>query len=428
MGSLRTDLSKPDCEAMCPTENVPAMVIQAPTAVAPPGREQRASLPFDSVVCFAGVDWWYHNRGHYDVQMMHQLARHVPVLFVNSIGMRVPHLGEGGLFFVRVRRKLRSIRRGIVQVQEGFNVFSPLHVPGGMGRVMSTPLLRWQIRAVMRWLGFRRPLVWVAVPSAGEVAESIAAAGLVYQRTDRFEEFPGVDQRRIAALDARLKRRADLTLFCATSLMTAESEDCRRAVFIDHGVDFDRFVRGASEPEPEEMRKIGRPRIGFVGAIDPHTFDPDLLRDLVRRLPDLQFVLVGGSTLPPDWIAEPNLHRLGQKCYDEVWRYPGACDVLIMPWNRSSWIRDCNPVKLKEYLATGRPIVTTDFDELRRYDGLVTVATDAESFAAGIRMAVASAADAAAQKRRRERVRAETWQAKGAQALQVILDALDDRS
>ena len=56
--------------------------------------------------------------------------------------------------------------------------------------------------------------------------------------------------------------------------------------------------------------------------------------------------------------------------------YMAACDVLIMPWNRSEWIRACNPVKLKEYLAVGRPVVTTHFEELRRYDGLVQVAED----------------------------------------------------
>jgi glycosyltransferase involved in cell wall biosynthesis len=402
------------------------MVTRASTTVPTLGSGAPAALPFDSVVCFAGVDWWYHNRGHYDIQMMRQFARYVPILFVNSIGMRVPPLSEGSVFLDRVRRKLRSIRRGIVQVQKGFHVYSPLYAPGRIGRALSTPLLSWQIRAAMRWLGFRRPLVWVAVPSAGEAVERIASAGVVYQRTDRFEDFPGIDQARIVALDRRLKQRADLTLFCATSLMRAESGDCRRAEFIDHGVDFDRFVRGSEEPEPDELRTIGRPRVGFVGAIDPHTFDPDLLRDVMQRLPELQFVLVGGSTLPKDWSDAPNLHMLGQKSYDEVWRYPGACDVLIIPWNRSSWVRGTNPVKLKEYLATGRPIVTTWIDELCRYEGLVTIATDADSFEAGIRAALAGVPDVTLQLRRRERVQAETWDRKGRQALRAILDALDD--
>src|SRR5262245_25788746 len=140
------------------------MVIHPATTVPAAASAELAALPFDSVVCFAGVDWWYHNRGHYDMQMMRLFSRYVPILFVNSIGMRMPPLSEGSVVFTRVRRKLRSIRRGIVQVQKGFHVYSPLYAPGRIGRMLSTPLLRWQIQTAMRRLGFRRPLIWVAVP------------------------------------------------------------------------------------------------------------------------------------------------------------------------------------------------------------------------------------------------------------------------
>jgi hypothetical protein len=86
-----------------------------------------------------------------------------------------------------------------------------------------------------------------------------------------------------------------------------------------------------------------------------------------------------------------------------------ACDVLIMPWNRNEWIRACNPVKLKEYLAVGRPVVTTPFDELRRYAETVHVATDATAFASAVRTAASTKPD---QGRLQERVRQETWSAK----------------
>ncbi len=66
---------------------------------------------FDGVVCFGGSDWWYHNRAHYDLQMMRELRKRVPVLYVNSIGVRVPKLSEGGMFVRRVRRKLKSFAR-----------------------------------------------------------------------------------------------------------------------------------------------------------------------------------------------------------------------------------------------------------------------------------------------------------------------------
>jgi glycosyltransferase involved in cell wall biosynthesis len=378
-------------------------------------------LPFDSVVCFGGVDWWYHNRGHFDLQIMRELSRHVPVLYVNSIGMRFPQLREGATFVTRIRRKLRSMRRGVVRVRDGFHVYSPVSVPGRLAQKLSTPVLAGQVRHAMQRLGFQRPLLWISNPVAWEVAGRLGEAGVVYCRTDRYETFPGVDPDRIAAYDRALKRNADLSVFCATSLLEAEKRECRNAAFVDHGVDFDAFARGGAQPEPEDLRAIPHPRVGFIGSIDAHTFDPQLFAEVVDRLPGHQFVMVGATTLPPDWLVRPHVHFLGQRNYEEVCRYAGHCDVLVMPWNRSEWIRACNPIKLKEYLATGLPIVTTWFDELRRYEGHVEVARDADAFAAAIRGALDRPGGG---DKRRERVRQETWTHQADRALALIRSAL----
>jgi glycosyltransferase involved in cell wall biosynthesis len=383
-------------------------------------RDFAGQLPFDSVVCFGGEDWWYHNRGHFDMQMMRELSKRVPVVYFNSLGMRTPRVSEGNMFIRRIRRKWKSIRRGIVRINDRYYVCSLLYVPGKRGRRFWKAFVGYQVCRTLRRLGFRRPLVWVALPTVGEMLDGIPRCGLVYQRTDRFEDFSDVRRDRITALDRQLKREADLTIFCSTVLLSAEQGQCRRAEFVDHGVDFERFAAGNGAPEPDDVKPIPRPRVGFVGAIDPHTFDPQLFRDVVRRLPELQFVLVGDCTLPTGWINSGNVHMLGQKPYDEVWRYPAAFDVLIMPWNRSPWIAAANPVKLKEYMAAGRPIVTTYFDELRRYEGFVTVATNAEAFADSIQAAVSAPRKDEEVSRLQERVRHETWVHKGEQMLALL--------
>ncbi len=374
---------------------------------------------FDGIICFGGEDWWYHNRGHYDMQMMRELSKVVPVLYVNSIGMRVPRVGEGAMFAKRIARKLKSLKRGLVKVRENFFVASPLVAPAGMGAGLNRLALAMQVRAFARRAGIRRPLVWIACPPGAEVVDALKPVGVVYQRTDRFEDFSGVNRDRIKGFDTFLKDRADLTLYCSSWLMEQEKSECRSAEFIDHGCDYDAFADAGQDPasEPEDIKPIARPRVGFIGGIDKHTFDPDLFVEVARALPEAQFVMVGGCSLPEDWVNLPNVHLLGRRQYEEVPGYMAACDVLIMPWNRTDWIQACNPVKLKEYLAIGRPVVSTPFPELARFKGLVEVADTAAGFSDAISRVLASPPDPAPG---RARVEQETWTAKGKAALAAL--------
>lgn len=364
----------------------------------------------DGVICFGGEDWWYHNRGHFDMQMMRELSRVAPVLYVNSIGMRVPKVGEGRMFLQRVLRKLKSLRRGFVRIRPGFAVLSPFAVPGRAGAAVSRGLLAWQVRRAARRMGIRRPLVWVACPPGVNAIDGLRPVGVVYQRTDRFEAFANVDRALISSYDRRLKRRADLTIFCSRSLHAEEQPQCGATHFTDHGVDYAVFARaGVSGEEPEPMRPLPRPRVGFIGGIDIHTFDPPLFLEVAAAVPEACFVLVGACSLPEGWCTLGNVRFIGRVPYDEVAGYMAACDVLIMPWNDSEWIRACNPVKLKEYLAIGRPVVSAPFDELEHYKGFVRVARNADDFAAAVREALSSPHDPAPGRARVER---ETWEAK----------------
>ena len=373
---------------------------------------------FDGVICFGGEDWWCHNRGHYDMQMMRRLATRTPVLYINSIGMRTPKVGEGAMFFTRVGRKLKSIRRGMVRIEPGFSVYSPLAGPGNIGKKLNPALLPMQIKRAAKKMGMRRPLVWVACPPGAEVVDRLGGVGVVYQRTDRYEEFKGVDPELIGGYDRRLKRDADLTVFCSTLLFEQEGEQCQRSFYADHGVDYSMFAQaGESAEEPADVQEIQRPRVGFIGGIDAHTFDPGFFLSVARELGDVQFVLVGACSLPEGWCELANVTMLGKKPYEEVARYMASCDVLIMPWNRNEWIEACNPVKLKEYLAVGRPIVTTPFYELKRYEGLVRIAEEPGNFAREIRSALAEEVDA---DRLRARVHGETWEAKAASVVDEL--------
>jgi glycosyltransferase involved in cell wall biosynthesis len=374
---------------------------------------------FDGIICIGGEDWWYHNRGHFDFQIMRRLAQSMPVLFVNSIAVRMPSLKEKGLFAERISRKLKSLARGVVNVENNFWVFSPASIPGATGQKLSGWALAPQIKHAARRAGITRPLLWVHCPAGASLVKEIDAAAVVLQRTDRFEAFPEADPAIVGAQIAYLKTHADLVIYCNKHMMTEEEAQTRRQLLVTHGVDLETFIAAgdAIHSTPVDMQHMRRPRIGFIGGIDAHTFDPELFLTIARQLEGMNFVMIGGSSLPEDWCTLPNVTFLGRKPYDEVASYMAAMDVLIMPWNQSDWIKACNPIKLKEYLAVGRPVVTTDFPALEGFRDLVFTASSAEDFADKIRIALVSDRKIEAARRR---IATESWDAKAALVMENL--------
>lgn len=382
--------------------------------------QQRAgAAPFDGIICIGGEDWWYHNRGHFDFQIMRRLAKSMPVLFVNSLAVRMPSIAEKGQFAGRIGRKLKSLSRGLVRVENDFWVVSPFAVPGPTGQKLAGWALAPQIEWAGRRAGIRNPLLWIHCPAGAQLIDQIPHAALVLQRTDRFEAFPEADPEIVGEQIARLKSAAELVVYCNRELMAEEQGEVRSQTLTTHGVELDAFIAAgdAQSAAPADIQHLKRPRVGFIGGIDAHTFAPELFVETTRRLPELDFILVGGCSLPDGWCRSPNVTMVGRKPYDEVARYMAAMDVLIMPWNDSRWIQACNPIKLKEYLAVGRPVVTTDFPALAPYRDLVRIAATPDAFAQQIATALETPID---RELTRARIATESWDAKAEQLLAVL--------
>ena len=366
---------------------------------------------YDGIICIGGEDWWYHNRGHFDFQIMRRLAKDRPVLFINSLGVRMPSMSDKSLFMKRITRKLKSLRRGRVNVENNFWVFSPLSAPGKLGRTISEITLAPQIKAAAKYAGIKKPLLWMHCPAGAPLIKSLKPVATVMQRTDRFEAFPEATDDSVNLAVKNIKSAADLVVYCNHELLAEEADEVKNSCNITHGVEYEKFSKAgiSTDAPPEDMRHIEGPIVGFIGGIDYHTFDPDLFLETAKRLPNCQFALVGNCSLDKDWCQHPNVHLLGQKPYDEVASYMSACDALIMPWNKSDWIKACNPIKMKEYLATGRPVITTDFPALEPFRDMVRVADGADEFANAIADSLLSETNAEPQ---RQAVESESWEAK----------------
>ncbi|MFG1618141.1 glycosyltransferase [Nonomuraea wenchangensis] len=343
-------------------------------------------------VCFAAQDWWYHNRAHSDFQLMRAIAGRRKVLVVNSIGMRMPAPGTTTHVTRRILRKLRSVAKFLRQPFPGFHVMSPLPLPfygSPVLRRVNALLVRAQVRAVCLALGLRRPVMVVTIPTAWDVVRPMPRHALLYNRSDRHSAFPEADAAVIGAMENELLARADRVLYASRTLMAEERElTGERACFLDHGVDIDHFSRVA-EPPPD-LAAVPGPRVGFFGALDEFVVDVGLLERLAAELPQTSLVLIGDATAPMDRLTGyPNVRWFGFVPYERIPAYASGFDVAIMPWQDNAWIRHANPIKLKEYLALGLPVVSTDFPELAHYRDRVRVAATHDAFVAAVKAALA---------------------------------------
>ena len=145
-------------------------------------------LEGESIVCFAGEDWWYHHP-HSKNHLLKRYARRNKVLFVNSISMGLPSVSNPD-FFLKIRRKLKSYTRWLRKVPEGLWVMTPVNLPfygSRIGRWLNRILLVAQLRLAMLLLRISRPILWVAIPTAAEMAGRLGEKLLLYQ-VSRSEE------------------------------------------------------------------------------------------------------------------------------------------------------------------------------------------------------------------------------------------------
>lgn len=380
-----------------------------------------------SLICFAGCDWWYHNKGIFAPQVMTRLARDYPVLFINSLGMRVPLLLDYKNSLRKIARKLRSMIRYLRKDKSGLYIFSPLSLPfkSRIGKLFNRAILLLQLRLVMKILKIRNPVYYLGCPPAWEVVKKQPRSLLVYEKTDIFDEMPGADKPYIGRLDDELTRAADLVLYVNTVLW---QEGCKKnpdSLLIGHGVDFELFANAEqSKYIPEDIAHIPRPIVGFFGDISEDVCDLSLLEHLAGTLPEVSLVLVGPiSSYINNLSNYDNVFFLGQKAYEQIPHYGKVFDVAIMPWKKNKWIEFCNPIKTKEYLALGKPIVSIDFPELKPFGDIVYAASNYDEFIDMIQKALAED-DPDLKRRRQERVKNETWDNKAKRIADFIEENL----
>lgn len=243
--------------------------------------------------------------------------------------------------------------------------------------------------------GAKRPLLWFYTPTMYGFARHIDASAIVYDCMDELANFKFAPHR-MKEMEAALMARADVVFTGGYSLYEAKCQQHDNIHPFPSGVDVNHFHTARKiGSEPDDQRSIPGPKLGYYGVIDER-LDLDLIASVAKQRPDMSFVFIGpiAKIAPEDLPQAKNIYYLGQKQYGELPSYVSGWDVALMPFALNGSTQFISPTKTPEYLAAGRPVVSTPIKDVIRHYGNVKgvfVAPDAAHFASACDAALALA-------------------------------------
>ncbi len=365
-------------------------------------------LQNQSIICFGGEDWWYHHP-HSKAHLMRKFARAGnKVIFVNSISMGLPGLAHKDLL-PRITRKLRSYSKLARETDEGITVVSPASLPffgSAAARAVNRRVIGAQIRNLARSRGLTKPILWIAIPTAAELIGQFEESAIVYHVSDKYDANTmdhATDPVHIRKLHEHAIDAADLVFYSGRKLFDEATRGRERSYLLEQGVDYDHWCRvGSGEIEvAPEVAAIPRPRLGYFGAIEPWLVDQNRSRGLdIERLPNTHF-------LPP--VA-----------YKDLPRYAAGFDVCVLPWEtEQAFTSYGSAIKVREYLATGKPVVISPLPEYEPMSDVLRIARTRDDFMKLVEDALQES-DPAATARRQAAVASGTWDARAEWVSELI--------
>lgn len=316
--------------------------------------EGSAQLP--DLICFSHLRWdFVYQRPQH---LLTRCARDRRVFFVEE-----PIFGNG------------SMHLDVQERDGGVRVVVP-HLPEGLhSEIATTAVLKEMLRRLFLEQGIREYVFWYYTPMALSFTRHFSPIASVYDCMDELSAFKGAHSR-LADFEQELFRRVDLVFTGGQSLYEAKRNAHAAVHAFPSSIDVSHFGKARTiTGDPQDQAGIPQPRLGFFGVIDER-FDIELLDAIARKRPDWHFVMIGPVVkIHPDTLPKyPNIHYLGPKKYEELPGYLAGWDIALLLFARNESTRFISPTKTPEYLAAGKPVISTSIrDVVRPYGDLKLV-------------------------------------------------------
>lgn len=374
----------------------------------------------ETVICLSAANW----------EGMWARAQQFVSIFAGQ-GNRVLYVDPPITYLSPLKNpELRQQAHGRVRrVDDLIRVYSPpiIWPFGNMYRMINRfnqRVLAAGIKEVCRELDWQPTIYWTYLPNTVD----LPAPGdplLVYDCADEHTAFPGfIKKETVAAMEKELFGRADVSLTSAGELYKSKKDHAPDLILAPNGADVSHFNK-ALQPELEvapEIASLPRPVAGYIGAVS-QWLDQELLASAARAHPEWSLVLIGPIDTDVAVLqALPNVHLLGRKSYLTLPSYLKGLDLALIPFKINELTRGVNPVKLYEYLAAGKPVISSDLPEVRPFQPVVAIYRNQPEFLAKMEAELAgdSPQKAAA---RLQLAQENSWQARVA----VIEEEIDRR-
>jgi hypothetical protein len=353
------------------------------------------------------------------------------VIFVNSISMGLASLGNKDLI-PRLKRKMRSYAKLARTTSEGITVVSPAALPffgSRAARLVNRRLLGAQVGALARRRGLSRPILWIAIPTAVEVIGQFDESLVVYQVSDKYDANTmdhATDPALIRRLHERALDRADLIFYSGRKLLAEETCGRERSFLLEQAVDFEHWSKVGSGTliVAPEVESIPRPRLGYFGAIEPWLVDQELIRRAARERPQWHWVFIGNRSRGMGIEDLANVHFLPPVAYEELPRYAAGFDVCVLPWEtEQAFTSYGSAIKVREYLATGKPVVIAPLPEYEPMKDVLRIARSRDDFLRLIQEALDERGEEQS-RARQSSVAQGTWDARAEWVSTLIEEAL----
>jgi glycosyltransferase involved in cell wall biosynthesis len=346
--------------------------------------------------------------------LMRVLARDNRILWANAIPNRMPTTSSKDLS--RIYNKLTGFSEPVREVEQNMFILNPLAFPAYGSKAivaLNQRFLVGQVKKAMRRLAFDNVVNMVFNPAAGMIAGQLGESELIYYCVDEYTAFTGVSDG-LRKIEEDLFRRSDLVIVSAEKLYASKKRFNPNTHIIRHGTDWNHF-RTAVDGDlavPADIADLPRPIIGFHGLLADWV-DYNLIKKIAEHFKDGSVVLIGKVAVDAEVKIKTldgvsNIHLLGRKPYADLPAYCKAFDVALNPFVVNELTLAANPLKVREYLAAGLPVVSTDIPEVRILPDCL-VGTNHADFIAKVEAAIA---DPKPRESVSNAIRHESWDAK----------------